>query len=382
MSHFEVSEGIARGHPDKIADQISDAVLDACLREDPASRVAVETLVSHDLVAIGGEVTTSAHLNIEEIVHEVIRDIGYASNVFGDFLSRLNVVSTLCEQSPDISQSVGDRGDMSHLTAGDQGMMYGYACTDTPTYMPRSHEIARAIVRDIQEKRSSGAIPFLGPDGKTQVALNLSNADSGSVVVSWQHAKTVSLEEVRAALALIVQRAAEHYEFHPAVVLLNPSGRFVVGGPLADTGLTGRKQIADSYGCSVRHGGGAYSGKDATKVDRSGAYMARYVAKHIVAAELATRCEIQLIYSIGKALPLNFGIDCFGTEKIPLEEIEKAVLQTFDFSVGSIIQELQLTTPFFRKTAFGGHFGREEFPWEKLPRVKELQTRVATYLAL
>jgi S-adenosylmethionine synthetase len=372
MNLFEVSEGIARGHPDKIADQISDAVLDACLQDDPASRVAVETLVSHGLVAVGGELTTSAHPNIEELVKKVLSDAGYANHLFGDLVSSLNIVSSLSEQSPDIFRSVGKRKITHHLAAGDQGMMYGYACTDTPTFMPRSYEIARSIVQHIEESRTSGAAPFLGPDGKTQVALRLPNSDSGSVVVSWQHTDCIDLQEVRAVLSATVNTVAEMYSFHPSLVLINPSGRFVIGGPLADTGLTGRKQIVDSYGCSVRHGGGAYSGKDATKVDRSGAYMARYVAKHIVAAHLATRCEIQLIYSMGQTHPINIGVNCFGTEKTTLQEIEKAIVATFDFSVGAIIEKLQLTTPIFKKTAYGGHFGRDDFPWETLSQLPEL----------
>jgi S-adenosylmethionine synthetase len=373
MPQFEVSEGIARGHPDKIADQISDAFLDACLQEDPSSRVEVETMVSHDLVAIGGEVTTAAHLNIEKIVTQVLHEIGDGTLGVEEYLSRVHIISSLCEQSPEISSCVGSEDDIPHLAAGDQGMMYGYACTDTSTFMPRSYEIARAIVLQIQEERASRRAPFLGTDGKTQVAIDLSAKDSGSVIVSWQHSATASFDEVHTALCAAVKKVTENYRFYPAAILINPSGSFVLGGPLADTGLTGRKQIADSYGSSIRHGGGAYSGKDGTKVDRSGAYMARYVAKHIVAAGLATRCEVQLIYSIGRCLPLNIGVDCFGTEKIPLDAIEKAIRGTFDFSVGSIIQELQLTTPFFRKTAFGGHFGREEFPWEKLPRINDLQ---------
>ena len=373
MPNFEVSEGIARGHPDKIADQISDAILDTCLQEDPSSRVAVETLVSHELIAIGGEISTFAHLNIEQIAKGVLHDIGEGTQSFEDFISRLNVISSVCEQSPDISQSVGKRGDMDHLTAGDQGMMYGYACTDTPTFMPRSYEIARTIVQRIQERRAERRAPFLGTDGKTQVAIDRTHKDSGSVVVSWQHTEDVSLDDVRSTLAEIVKTGTEQYGFHPTRILLNPSGRFVVGGPLADTGLTGRKQIVDSYGSSVRHGGGAYSGKDGTKVDRSGAYMARYVAKHVVAAGFAAECEIQLIYSIGQATPINIGIHCFGTETIAVQKLEKAIFKTFDFSVGNIIQELQLTTPFFRRTAFGGHFGREEFPWEKLSRIRDLQ---------
>ena len=374
MLQFEVSEGIARGHPDKVADQISDAILDVCLREDPFSRVAVETLISHELVAIGGEITSSAHLNIEEIIKNVLFDIGYDNQMFGDFISRLKIASSLCEQSPDINSSVGIKGVLSGLTAGDQGMMNGFACVDTATFMPRSYEIARSIVREIETIRSLDTGSFLGPDGKTQVSIDQTRSDksSGSVVLSWQHSKNSALHDVQDTLSSIVRSVTESYDFYPESILINPSGRFVVGGPLADTGLTGRKQIADSYGSSVLHGGGAYSGKDATKVDRSGAYMARYVAKHVVASGLATKCEIQLIYSIGRAFPINIGINCFETETLSLDKIRKAILKTFDFSVGSIIQELRLTTPFFQKTAHGGHFGRTEFPWEKLPLMDAL----------
>ncbi len=374
MLHFDVSEGIARGHPDKIADQISDAILDACLRQDPSSRVAVETLVSHGLVAIGGEVTTSAHFDPEKIVKEVLHDIGYEGEMFQDFLSRLHVVTMLCEQSPDISQSVGKKGMGTSVAAGDQGTTNGFACTDTPTLMPRSYEIARSIVKEVQALRTGDMATLLGPDGKTQVAIDLGTAEKkgGSVVLSWQHHEKASLEEVRAILGPVVTRVSEEYGFSPDTVLINPSGRFVLGGPLADTGLTGRKQIADSYGSSVRHGGGAYSGKDATKVDRTGAYMARYVAKHVVAAGLAAICEIQLIFSIGRATPLAIGIDCFGTEKRPLAQLKKAIEKTFAFSVSEMIQELRLTTPFFQTTAHGGHFGREEFPWEQLPHLDAL----------
>jgi S-adenosylmethionine synthetase len=376
MPYFEVSEGIARGHPDKIADQISDAILDCCLQNDPSSRVAVETLISHHFIAIGGEITTASPLDVEKIVRDVLADIGYTPRLCNDYLSHIQIISSISEQSPDISRSVGSKGDLVHLTAGDQGMMYGYACTDTSTLMPRSYEIARAIIKQIQEERDSLRTSFLGLDGKTQVAMNLDSEDDGSVIVSWQHREDASLDDVRSSLGAIIRGVAKQFDFHPQTVLVNPSGRFVLGGPLADTGLTGRKQIVDSYGSSVRHGGGAYSGKDASKVDRSGAYMARYVAKHIVAAGFATHCEIQLIYSIGRAIPLNVGVDCFGTEKIPLPMIEKAIRKTFDFAVGSIIQELQLQKPIFRKTAFGGHFGRPEFPWEKLSRIKELQSNI------
>ena len=358
MSRFDCSEGIARGHPDKIADQISDAILDACLRDDPTSRVAVEAMVSHQLVGIGGEISTSARLDVEGIVRSVLCDCGYK-----DLASQIRVVSSLCQQSPDISQSVGVRTRaMDHLGAGDQGLMFGYACNDTPTYMPKSHEIARTLVREIEQ------VPSLGPDGKTQVAIDLREPTTrGSVIVSWQHPSHMDTHEVRAILEPIVQRVTALYSFSPDTVLINPSGHFVLGGPLADTGLTGRKQIVDSYGGSVPDGGGAYSGKDATKVDRSGAYMARWVAKHVVASGCAARCEIQLVYSIGRELPLHIGIDCLGTETIALDKIEKTIATTFDFSVAGIIRSLGLARPIYYQTAYGGHFGRPGFPWEELP---------------
>jgi S-adenosylmethionine synthetase len=372
MVRFEVAEGIAQGHPDKVADQISDAILDECLKNDPASRVAVETLVSHNLVAVGGEISSSAKPDIHAIVRNVLTQIGYNDSVFGDVLSRLRVVTSICEQSPDISTSVGIRGDLSSVAAGDQGTMYGYACTETETFMPKAYEIARSIVRKIRDLRASDPECLLGPDGKTQVAIDTNTMTDGSLVLSWQHAPSATLDDVRQIVRPIIEEACARFRFHPGILLINPSGRFVAGGPLADTGLTGRKQISDSYGSSVRHGGGAFSGKDATKVDRSGAYIARYVAKHVVAAELATRCEIQLIYSIGKAKPLSVGVYCFGTEKVPLQTIEAAIHQVFDFSVGGIIKELRLTLPIFQSTAWGGHFGRDEFMWEKLPRLEAL----------
>lgn len=365
MPQYEVSEAVARGHPDKVADQISDSILDAYLRGDPYSRVAVETLVSHGMIAVAGEISSSCQVNIEEIVREVLQDVGYETEKFTQFLSTLQIVSSIVQQSPDIACSVGARG-ATVLCAGDQGTMYGYACQDTSSFMPRSYEIARGIINTMLAKRSWEDFAWLGPDGKTQVALPKDQGPGGSIVLSWQHAADVDIHDVREALTPIVQETAGFYSFKPDQILINPSGRFVLGGPLVDTGLTGRKQVADSYGGSVLHGGGAYSGKDATKVDRSGAYMARWVAKHVVAAGLARQCEIQLVFSIGKPSPLHIGIDCYGTESIPVARILHAIHTTFDFSVSSILRELQLTRPLFRATAFGGHFGREEFPWEQL----------------
>ena len=378
MAFCEVAEGIAQGHPDKVADQISDAILDECLRRRSASRVAVETLVSHDLVAVGGEISSSVSPDVESIVRKVLIEVGYNSPTFGDVVSQLRIATSLCEQSSDISSSVGRRGDLSSVTAGDQGTMFGFACTETLTFMPKAYEAARSIVFKIHDLRSADPNCLLGPDGKTQVAIDRATLTHGSLVLSWQHASTATLDDVRRLVLPIIDEVCSRFSFQPETVLINPSGRFVTGGPLADTGLTGRKQISDSYGSFVPHGGGAYSGKDATKVDRSGAYMARYVAKHIVAANFASRCEVQLIYSIGRTLPLSIGIDCFGTEKIPLQAIAAAVHQTFDFSVGGIIRELCLTTPIFRSTAWGGHFGRPEFPWERLPHVEALQRLVST----
>lgn len=370
MPLYKVSEGIAKGHPDKVADQISDAVLDACLRDDPESRVAVETMVSHDLVAIGGEVTTTATLHLDEIVRRVLSNVGYTSSAFGDLVSCFRLISSLCEQSPDIFQSVGTKGT-THQTAGDQGMMYGYACTDTPTYMPASYEIARTIVRALEEGRTTGELAFLGPDGKTQVALSPLSRGA-SIVLSWQHTEEVSIDFLRSRLVDLITHVINPFDVTIDSLLINPSGRFVLGGPLADTGLTGRKQIADSYGGTVYHGGGAYSGKDATKIDRTGAYMARYVAKHIVALGLAKRCHVQLVFAIGLPEPILIGIECDETQRVPVDVLKTAVLKTFDFSINGMITQLHLNTPIFQKTASGGHFGRDEFPWEQLTKKEAL----------
>lgn len=373
MPQFDVSEGIAKGHPDKVADQISDAIVDACLLQDPTSRVAVETMVSHDLVAIGGELSTSATLDFHQIVQEVFESVGYTNGPFGNMFERPRVVLSLSEQSKDISQSVGERKAISSVCAGDQGSMIGFACDETVSFMPKSYEIARTIVQRIEVLRASDPSSILGPDGKTQAAIDRADPCNGSLIISWQHVAKATVEDVRALLTPIAYEVASLYGFQPNLLLINPSGRFVSGGPIADTGLTGRKQVSDSYGASVRLGGGAYSGKDATKVDRSGAYMGRYVAKHIVAAGLASRCEIQLVYSIGKPLPLCIGINCFGTERVGLRALEQAIRSIFDFSVGGIIKELQLCVPIYRLTAHGGHFGRQEFSWEALPHVEALR---------
>jgi S-adenosylmethionine synthetase len=363
MSLYEASEAVARGHPDKVADQISDAILDALLQVDPSSRVAVEALVSHTLVAIGGEITSEGHVNIEEIVRAVLAQVGYNDAAFGDFVNEAKIVTSITRQSPDIAQSIGT---FSSLRAGDQGIMFGYACRDTPSFMPKSYEVARTIVAHIEQVRKNDKNSIFGPDGKTEVALKDGKA---IIVVSWQHISTVDLSEVRTQLTQIVEGLCAQFSVIPKTILANPGGRFVLGGPFADTGLTGRKQMVDSYGTLVHHGGGSYSGKDATKVDRSGAYMARYLAKHVVAAGLADRCETQLVFSIGQETPLCLGLNCFGTEQIPEEEILALLNKNFPLTVSGIIRELSLTEPIFQQTAYGGHFGREQFSWERLSRL-------------
>ncbi len=371
MSQYEASEAVARGHPDKVADQISDAILDALLQQDPFSRVAIEAIVSHQMIAVGGEVTSQTHINVDEIIREVISQIGYADPTFGSPVSDRNIICSISQQSPDIAQGVGSREELfSSICAGDQGMMFGFATLDTATFMPKSYEMARAIVNKIECLRASDSSSIFGPDGKTEVALKNGAA---SIIVSWQHRNDAKIDDVREQLTQIVTEVTAPFSVRIENLLANPAGRFVLGGPLADTGLTGRKQIVDSYGGSVHHGGGSFSGKDATKVDRSGAYMARYMAKHVVAAGLASKCETQLVFSIGEQKPLCLGINCFGTEKLPEDRIEKALRKVFPLTVSGIINELDLTKPIFQQTAFGGHFGRAEFSWEQLPRIEEIK---------
>ena len=362
----EVSEAVARGHPDKIADQISDAILDRCLEQDPESRAAVETLISHDLIVVGGEISTQAIFDPKKIVKNVLTEIGYAA-----LLDSISILCSINEQSPDISQSVGR--SRTALAAGDQGICIGFATDATASSMPLSHELARSIVMEIEHNRP----PFLGLDGKTQVSLFGPQYQEGSLVISWQHDDCTDQQTIQHYLSSVAECVSKHYGIHFSQLYINPSGRFVIGGPEADTGLTGRKQLVDSYGSSVRHGGGAFSGKDGTKVDRSGAYMARYVAKHIVAAKLCHKCEVQLVFAIGETEPLHIAIDCFDTQNHDLSQIEQAVLATFDFSVSGIIDQLHLREPIFFPTAFGGHFGRTDFPWERLDLLTVLQKNIS-----
>ncbi|HEX7090501.1 MAG TPA: methionine adenosyltransferase [Longimicrobiales bacterium] len=380
------SESVTEGHPDKIADQISDAVLDAALEHDAAARVACETLVTTGLVVVAGEITTSAILDIPSIARATIRAIGYTDSSYGMDGESCGVLIGIDRQSEDIARGV-DRGG-----AGDQGMMFGYASDETPELMPAPIVLAHRITRRLAHLRKEGRIPWLRPDGKAQVTIEYVDGTPArvhSVVVSAQHAPEVDLAEIRAEiLERVVTPVMPEQWFDPGDCSLhiNPTGRFVIGGPRGDAGVTGRKIIVDTYGGAARHGGGAFSGKDPSKVDRSGAYAARWAAKNVVAAGLAGRCEIQLAYAIGVAEPLAVQVDTFGTGRVPAERIAAAVREVFDFRPAAIIRALGLRRPIFRPTAAYGHFGRDSyaepdsagdlvfFTWERTDRVDDLRT--------
>ena len=373
------SESVTGGHPDKVADQISDAVLDEIIRKDRRGRVACETMVTTGLVIVGGEITTTALLDIPAVVRRTITDIGYTENTKGFDANNCAVVLALDRQSPDIARGV-DRRASEKQGAGDQGMMFGFACNETKTLMPMPIAFAHRICARLTEAREKKVLPWLRPDGKSQVTVRYVDGaprEVTAVVCSAQHSADVKrktlaegiIEEVirKCIPADLLSRRVKFY--------INPTGRFVVGGPHGDTGLTGRKIIVDTYGGYSRHGGGAFSGKDPSKVDRSAAYMARYVAKNIVAAGLADKCELQLAYAIGVAEPVSVMVDTFGTAKAPAEKIERAVLDTFDLRPARIIEELDLLRPVYRRTAALGHFGRElpEFTWEKTDKARALR---------
>ena len=386
------SESVTEGHPDKIADQISDTILDALLADDPASRVAVETLLTTGLVVVAGEVSTKAYAPIADIVRRCILDIGYDSSQKGFDGHSCGVQVAIGGQSGDIGQGVdtgyesrseGSVDPLDRQGAGDQGLMFGYACADTPELMPLPITIAHRLAQRLSEVRKDGTMPYLRPDGKTQVTIEYDEADRpvrvDTVVVSTQHAKDIDLD------AMLAPDVRRHVVDHVLAqfdipsedyrLLVNPTGRFEIGGPMGDAGLTGRKIIIDTYGGMARHGGGAFSGKDPSKVDRSAAYAMRWVAKNVVAAGLARRCEVQVAYAIGKAHPVGFYVDCFGTETVPVSTIQKAVLEVFDLRPAAIIRDLDLVRPIYAKTAAYGHFGRElpEFTWERTDRVDALR---------
>jgi S-adenosylmethionine synthetase len=372
--HLFTSESVTEGHPDKMADQISDSVLDAVLREDPYGRVACETLLTTGLVVIAGEITTTAKIDYPRIARETIRDIGYTRAKYGFDCDTCAVITAIDTQSPDIAMGVDTGG------AGDQGMMFGYASNETPELMPMPILLAHKLTRRLSDVRKEGLLDYLRPDGKSQVTVEYSDRKAvrvSTVVISSQHSESVTNEKIREDVLEHVIRAVVPGEMMDASTTfhINPTGRFVVGGPQGDTGLTGRKIIVDSYGGSGAHGGGAFSGKDPTKVDRSASYMARYVAKNIVAAGLADRCEVQLAYAIGVAEPVSILVDTRGTGKISEDKIADLVRAHFRLTPSGIIESLNLRRPIFRKTAAYGHFGRNEpeFTWERTDKAEALR---------
>ncbi|MCC2592955.1 methionine adenosyltransferase [Tessaracoccus sp. OS52] len=393
MSRLFTSESVTEGHPDKVADSISDAVLDALLEQDPASRVAVETLVTTGLVVVAGEVTTSGFADVAQIARQRVLDIGYTSSAMGFDGASCGVSVAIGAQSPDIAQGVdsayeerveNDTDTISHQGAGDQGLMFGYACDETPSLMPLPIELSHRLAQRLAEVRKDGTLEYVRPDGKTQASVQYVDGRASSVetvVVSTQHAAGVSLEQtIRPDIERhVILPVLERYGFgSPERVLVNPTGKFVIGGPMGDAGLTGRKVIVDTYGGMARHGGGAFSGKDPSKVDRSAAYAMRWVAKNVVAAGLAKRCEVQVAYAIGKAHPVGFYLDTFGTSAVPHDQIRDAVLATFDLRPGAIIRDLDLLRPIYAQFSAYGHFGREEeaASWERTDRADALARAV------
>ncbi|AIW19962.1 methionine adenosyltransferase [Vibrio coralliilyticus] len=366
--HLFTSESVSEGHPDKIADQISDAVLDAIIEQDPKARVACETYVKTGMVMVGGEITTSAWVDIEELTRQTVRDIGYVNSEMGFDANSCAVLNTIGKQSPDINQGV-DKADPKEQGAGDQGIMFGYATNETDVLMPAPITYSHLLVQKQAEVRKNGTLPWLRPDAKSQVTFQY---DQGkivgidAVVLSTQHCDSISTPDLREAVMEEIIKPVLPSEWlnKDTNFFINPTGRFVIGGPMGDCGLTGRKIIVDTYGGAARHGGGAFSGKDPSKVDRSAAYAARYVAKNIVAAGLADRCEIQLSYAIGVADPTSIMVETFGTEKVSQDIIVEAVRQHFDLRPYGLQEMLNLLQPIYKKTAAYGHFGREEFPWE------------------
>lgn len=382
------SESVTEGHPDKICDQISDAVLDACLEQDPGSRVACETATKTGFVALLGEITTNAFVNFDELVRKVVKEIGYDSSDKGFDGNTCAVLAAIASQSADIDMGVsqsleakgGDQLDVDKIGAGDQGMMFGYACNETATLMPMPIYMAHKLSRRLSELRKDGTLPWLRPDGKSQVTVEYSHGKPkriDTVLISTQHAPDISQAEIVEQITkhIIYGTLPEDLVDDNLKIFVNPTGRFVIGGPMGDAGVTGRKIIVDTYGGMGRHGGGAFSGKDPTKVDRSAAYAARWAAKNVVAAGLADRCEIQVAYAIGVAHPLSINVETFGTGKIPDDQIAALVFEHFDLRPGAIIRDLDLRRPIYRKTAAYGHFGRDDvqFPWENTDRAPALK---------
>ncbi len=373
------SESVTEGHPDKLADQISDAILDALIKEDPRSRVACETLVTTGMAVIAGEITTKAYVNYPDIVRETIKEIGYTDASMGFDYKSCAVITTIDRQSPDIAMGV-DEGEGKEQGAGDQGLMFGYACDHTPEFMPMPIIFAHKLTKRLAEVRKENILDFLRPDGKSQVTIQYIDKKPvrvDAVVISAQHSPDVKKERLEEAIIeeVIKKVIPDGLLDKDTKYYINPTGRFVVGGPHGDCGLTGRKIIVDTYGGHGSHGGGAFSGKDPSKVDRSASYMARYVAKNVVAAGLASECEIQLAYAIGMAEPVSVMVDTFGTGRIPSDRIAEIIREVFPLKPASIIKTLDLLRPIYKKTAAYGHFGRKgpEFTWERIDKVEELQ---------
>lgn len=384
-NYYFTSESVGEGHPDKLCDQISDAILDACLIEDPSSRVACETFASTAMVMVGGEITTNTFVDIQEVVRDVVKQVGYTDPAYGLDYESMAVLNMIHSQSPDISQGVSGTGLEEYKGlqgAGDQGMMFGFACNETPELMPAPIIFSHKILQLATKRRKSKEIAWLRPDAKSQVTIEYEGHTPkriDTVVVSHQHNDGISYDEIKDTIINNIIKPV----LEPSGLLdsdtkyfINPTGRFVIGGPYGDTGLTGRKIIVDTYGGMGRHGGGAFSGKDPSKVDRSAAYMARYVAKNIVAAGLAERCEVQLAYAIGVPFPVSVMVDTFGTATTDEQTIENAVKSVFDLSPAGIITSLDLLKPIYRRTAAYGHFGRDSFSWEKTDKVIELQKSI------
>ncbi|MDZ7692220.1 MAG: methionine adenosyltransferase [Balneolaceae bacterium] len=372
MKNLFTSESVSEGHPDKIADQISDAVLDAMIGEDPTSRVAVETMVTTGLAVLSGEVTTDAYVEVQDVVREVIRGIGYTKDSYRFDADSCGILSSIHQQSPDIAQGV-DEGEDKALGAGDQGMMFGYACRETDTLMPMSLQYSHDLLRKLAHiRKQTTLMPYLAPDSKSQVTVEYDDdgkpARIDTILISTQHDEEANQQQIKEDLKkhLIPEVIPQELMDPETIFHVNPTGKFVIGGPHGDTGLTGRKIIVDTYGGRGAHGGGAFSGKDPTKVDRSAAYAARHIAKNVVATDLADECLVQLAYAIGISEPVSISVSTNGTGKVKDAELGKAIKKTFDCTPAGIIDRFKLRRPIYQKTAAYGHFGREEFPWEKL----------------
>ncbi len=387
------SESVTEGHPDKIADQVSDAILDAILKDDPNARVACETTVTTGMALIAGEISTTTYVDIPKVVRETIKEIGYTRAKYGYDYETMAILTAIDEQSPDIAQGVDkaleyrdkdSEEEIEATGAGDQGLMFGYATNETETYMPLAIYLSHQLAKRLSDVRKDGTLNYLRPDGKVQVTVEYDENDNpvriDTIVVSTQHAEDVTLEQIQEDIKahVIYQTVPENLINEQTKFYINPTGRFIIGGPQGDAGLTGRKIIVDTYGGYARHGGGCFSGKDPTKVDRSAAYAARYVAKNIVAAGLADQCEVQLAYAIGVAEPVSIAIDTFGTGKVSEGQLVEAVRKHFDLRPAGIIKMLDLKQPIYKQTAAYGHFGRTDvlFPWEKLDKVEELKDAV------